>query len=240
MANKARKEPVPIWSRVKAPLFMLLTQSKYLAIWVTFVLLMVLIPFAIGPIGAIILTIIFSFILISGILTVSDDRRLLFIGLVPMTIGITARWINYFTGNTELLAVSALFGTLTLAYVTILVFSSLFKATTITSTIIWQAISVYLLLGLTWASLFGFINQITPGSFYDNVSQSGTLTYPTMVYYSFVTLATLGYGDIVPTTSAARGLAVLEVLTGVLFMAILISRLVGTWASEKNNRPKKE
>ena len=231
----AKREPVPIGSRVKAPILKLLTQSKYLALWVTFVLLMILTPFAAGPIGAVVLTIVFSFVLISGILTVSDDRRLLIIGLIPLVIAITARWIGYFTGNTDLLAASSLFGTITLGYVSLLVFSSLFKATIITSTIIWQAISVYLLLGLTWASLFNFVNQVTPGSFYDNVAQSGVLTYPVMVYYSFVTLATLGYGDIVPTTAAARGLAVLEVLTGVLFMAILISRLVGTWASERKS-----
>ncbi len=231
----AKREPVPIGYRIKAPILKMMTQSKYLALWVTFVLLMILTPFAAGPVGVFVLTIIFSFVLISGILTVSDNRRLLFVGLIPLIIAVTARWTSYFTGNTDLLAVSALFGTITLGYVTLLVFSSLFRATIITSTIIWQAISVYLLLGLTWASLFNFVNQVTPGSFYDNVSQSSVLTYPVMVYYSFVTLATLGYGDIVPTTSAARGLAVLEVLTGVLFMAILISRLVGTWASEKKS-----
>ncbi len=231
----AKREPVPIGYRIKAPILKMMTQSKYLALWVTFVLLMILTPFAAGPVGVFVLTIIFSFVLISGILTVSDNRRLLFVGLIPLIIAVTARWISYFTGNTDLLATSALFGTITLGYVTLLVFSSLFRATIITSTIIWQAISVYLLLGLTWASLFNFVNQVTPGSFYDNVSQSSVLTYPVMVYYSFVTLATLGYGDIVPTTSAARGLAVLEVLTGVLFMAILISRLVGTWASEKKS-----
>ncbi len=230
-----KREPVPIGSRIKAPILKMMTQSKYLAIWVTFVLLMVLTPFAAGPIGALVLTIVFSFILISGILTVSNDRRLLFIGLIPMTIAIASRWINYFTGNTELLAVSSLFAVFTLGYVTMLIFSSLFKATTITTVIIWQAISVYLLIGLTWSSLFGFVNQMAPGSFYDNVGQTGALNYPQLVYYSFVTLATLGYGDIVPTTSAARGLAVLEVLTGVLFMAILISRLVGTWSSEKKS-----
>ncbi len=224
-----------IGSRIKSPILKLMTQSKYLALWVAFVLLMVLTPFTGGPIGTIVLSIIFSFVLISGILTVSDDRRLLVIGLIPLTIALTARWIGYFTGNPDLQTVSSLFGTLTLAYVAILVFSSLFRAKDITSTIIWQAISVYLLIGLTWASLFLFVESIAPGSFQDNTNPGGALTYPVIVYYSFVTLATLGYGDIVPTTSAARGLAVLEVLTGVLFMAILISRLVGTWKPGKGN-----
>jgi hypothetical protein len=223
------REPVQIWSIVRAPFLKMMTQSKYLAIWVAFVLLMVLTPFTGGPIGAIVLSIIFSFVLISGILTVSNNRRLLMIGLIPLTISLVARWIAYFNGSQDLQAVSAIFGTLTLAYVTILVFSALLKSKEVTSTIIWQAISVYLLIGLTWASLYLFLDLTTPGSFLDNSNPGAELSYPMITYYSFVTLATLGYGDIVPMTSAARGLAVLEVLTGVLYMAILISRLVGTW-----------
>jgi hypothetical protein len=61
------------------------------------------------------------------------------------------------------------------------------------------------------------------------------MTFPTLVYYSFVTLATLGYGDVLPTTQVARGLVIIEVLMGVLYMAILISRLVGTWKPNKGD-----
>jgi hypothetical protein len=225
----ANKEPVEIWSKVKAPFLKMMTQSRYLTVWVAFILLMVLTPLTSGPIGAIVLSFIFSFVLISGILTVSNDRRLLMIGLIPLTIAIAARWIAYFNGDQDWQAVSAIFGTLTLAYVTILVFSALLKSKEVTSTVIWQAISVYLLIGLTWASLYLFLDLTTPGSFQDNSSPGAEISYPAIAYYSFVTLATLGYGDIVPITSTARGLAVLEVLTGVLYMAILISRLVGTW-----------
>ncbi len=235
MVGMGKKGHATIGSRIRSPLVKLLASSKYLAVWVAFVLLMVLTPFTGGPIGAIVISIIFCFVLVSGILTVSDDRRLLVIGLIPLTIALAARWIGYFTGSTDLQAVASLFGTLTLGYVTILVFISLITTKEITSTTIWQAISVYLLIGLTWATFFTFVEAIIPGSFHDNTGLSSTLTYPVMAYYSFVTLATLGYGDIVPMTSAARGLAVLEVLTGVLFMAILISRLVGTWKPGTKN-----
>ena len=54
-----------------------------------------------------------------------------------------------------------------------------------------------------------------------------------MTYFSYVTLTTLGYGDIVPISPLARSLAVLEALTGVLFLAVLISRLVGSYRSER-------
>jgi hypothetical protein len=227
---------VPIGTRFKAPILRILAQSRYLALWVTFVLLMVLTPFTSGPIGTVVVSIIFSLILVSGILTVSDDRRLLFIGLIPLTIALVTRWASLLVARVELQSISSLFGMLTFGYVTILVFSSLFKAKEVTSIVIWQAISVYLLIGLTWASLFTFVEIMAPGSLNDSAGTGGPLSYSAIVYYSFVTLATLGYGDIVPTTSITRGLAVLEVLTGVLFMAILISRLVGVWKPNEGKR----
>jgi hypothetical protein len=92
------------------------------------------------------------------------------------------------------------------------------------------------LLGLTWAFVFAFVSVVTPGSFSDSVFPDEALTFQALVYYSFVTLATLGYGDILPVTQAARGLAILEVLMGVLYMAILISRLVGAWKPSEEKK----
>jgi hypothetical protein len=80
--------------------------------------------------------------------------------------------------------VAILFGTVTLAYVAFLPFTALIRARGITSTIIWQGISVYLLIGLTWAALFILVEGISPGSFQDN--PGGALPYPAIVYYSFV------------------------------------------------------
>ena len=54
------------------------------------------------------------------------------------------------------------------------------------------------------------------------------------VYYSFVTIATLGYGDIVPASHPARGLAILEAVSGQMYLAVLIARLVALYATTKN------
>lgn len=86
------------------------------------------------------------------------------------------------------------------------------------------AVSIYLLLGLIWARLYQMVELASPGAF--RVPAGETPNSASLAYFSFVTLATLGYGDIAPVNIVARDLAVLEAIMGQLYLVILISRLV--------------
>ena len=93
------------------------------------------------------------------------------------------------------------------------------------------AASGYLLLGWAWSGLYTWALHVDPtGSFRDpdQVSEAGGL-----LYFSFVTLTTLGYGDIVPVSLATRMLVVLEAIVGQLYLVILVARLVGMVGSRK-------
>ena len=87
------------------------------------------------------------------------------------------------------------------------------------------AVVGYLLVGLTWAYVYDLLAVLRPGSFtgIHGISQG---SYPAFLYFSFVTLTTVGYGEIAPVSSAARALSNLESLVGVLYPAILIGRLL--------------
>ncbi len=87
-----------------------------------------------------------------------------------------------------------------------------------------SAVSIYLLLGLIWSRLYQLVELMIPGSF--RIHEGEILSAASLSYFSFVTLATLGYGDIVPTHIIARDLAVLEAIMGQLYLVILISGLV--------------
>jgi hypothetical protein len=91
------------------------------------------------------------------------------------------------------------------------------------------ALSTYLLAGHVFGVCYWQVEQLRAGSFAAGGAPvvAGTLDLPTCVYFSFVTLATLGYGDIVPLTPTARGLAVCEAIIGQLYLAVLVARLVG-------------
>jgi hypothetical protein len=91
---------------------------------------------------------------------------------------------------------------------------------------LFAALSAYLLAGIYFGLLYWALEQVRPGMFAaNNFSRSAA------IYFSFVTLATLGYGDIVPRADVARGLAIVEGVGGQLFLAVLVARLVSSYSS---------
>jgi hypothetical protein len=96
----------------------------------------------------------------------------------------------------------------------------------VTSVSLQAAIAVYLLFGTAWANAYIIAMQQNPHSFQSTVALSSSSSEEWM-YYSFVTLTTLGYGEITPRSQVARSLAIGEALVGQLYLAILIARLVG-------------
>ena len=93
---------------------------------------------------------------------------------------------------------------------------------------VYAALSAYVLAGLLFAVLHLIVSITWPGSYVDAGAGGGpaALNLPTAIYFSFVTLATLGYGDVIPRSEVARGLAIFEAVAGQLYIAVTIARLV--------------
>lgn len=100
------------------------------------------------------------------------------------------------------------------------------RARVITRDQIYAGVAMYLMLGFAFGAMFYLINILDPNSFIVNNELSAARDTPDLMYFSFVTLATLGYGDITPRTDIARSLAVMEALAGMLFIAVFMARLV--------------
>jgi hypothetical protein len=94
---------------------------------------------------------------------------------------------------------------------------------------VYAALSAYLLAGIFFGLFYWVIDQIGPGAF----AMTGEFSLMSALYFSFVTLATLGYGDVVPRTDLARGLAIVEAVGGQLFLAVLVARLVSLYAGAR-------
>lgn len=97
--------------------------------------------------------------------------------------------------------------------------------------------SLYILFGLAWALLYRFLEYTIPGSFQLNIGLTPDLG--DFIYYSFVTLTTLGYGDIVPISCQARSLAILEAISGLLTLSLIVARLISLNAAKimKEDQP---
>ena len=107
-----------------------------------------------------------------------------------------------------------------------------------TADTIFGAVAVYLLYGVAMALMFQFVNNVAPGSVISSVGEAYSLTerhdqFSEFLYFSFVTLTSVGYGDLTPISAPARSLAMLEGVIGQLYLAILIARLVGIHVAQE-------
>lgn len=112
-------------------------------------------------------------------------------------------------------------------------FSYLGRAGAVTDDRIFVSVSLYLLLGMLWFSLYNLLEAIHPGSFVLQSTPLSSRPPGTLLYLSLATLTTLGYGDIVPATPIARMVAALEAVAGVLYIAITVARLVAGYRGGK-------
>jgi steroid 5-alpha reductase family enzyme len=106
-------------------------------------------------------------------------------------------------------------------------FSHLQNSRSISRTDLYTAVSIYLLLAYAWAALYRAMDALYPGSF--QIGANPTDLQSDLLYFSLVTLTTVGYGDVVPLSGEARMLAALEAVTGVLYIAITVAILVSAY-----------
>jgi voltage-gated potassium channel len=93
--------------------------------------------------------------------------------------------------------------------------------------IITGSVALYLILGFIWAILYTFLVQLQPEAITGLAPENWVSSLSTMTYFSFVTLTTLGYGDISPVTPIAEVLVILEAVTGMFYFAIVVASLIG-------------
>ena len=112
------------------------------------------------------------------------------------------------------------------------------KAKTVTFRVIMESINGYLMLGLSFSILIGLVCAIDPSSFsFKHLTEEINPAYSyfsNYTYYGFVTLTTLGYGDVVPLTPAARSLSILISITGQMYVAIIIAALVSKYLGQRS------
>jgi hypothetical protein len=203
------------------------------------ILLLLLFPFlTAGTPQVIVLNVLMSAIFFFGIKAVSDSRAHL---LIALSIGVpwfVLTWREMIVPQPSL-ALSAAVSVLSLAFfaftaAVLLVY--ILNSERVTEDVLYGAVASYLLLGGLWFSAYVLIETLQPGSFFDSSLGAGqTADWTELLYFSFVTLTTLGYGDIVPATLVARHFAVAEAIIGVMYLAIVISRLVGLYIAQSRS-----
>jgi len=202
-----------------------------------YLLASILLVFLIGPVAfdygllsIVNLEILFLVILIFSIFLHRHDSKLFKVTVVSLIIILIN--ILFFDNNQS---VSQYFLKILIVSITIVeLFREIFKTKIIDSHIISSAISIYVLVGIFWYLLFMFLLMIDPDSFYIR-NYNPEMVSIDMIYFSFTTLTTLGYGDITPVSYTAKMWSITEAMMGVMFLAVMISRVVSLFGSKKKN-----
>src|SRR5712691_5681777 len=187
--------------------------------------------------GELILSILFSLVLLAGVLAVADRKRVLVIALVLAAPAVGGRWINHFRPDLVPPAVFLVGGLVLIIFVVSHLLRFILRAPSVTTEVLCASISAYLMLGLMWTMAYWLVDQLTPGGAFSFNTNAGSRSMNGFngFYFSFITLSTVGYGDITPVSRIARWLAAMEAMTGLLYVAVLIARLVALYSSPKSD-----
>ncbi len=177
----------------------------------------------------------FSCLVLIGIWSLRGSRRPFFIGMAFVIGGIVFNVLAVNLASPVYLYASfvALFGFLLIAISFTL--KQVAMETDISPNRLVGAVCVYLLLGVIWAVAYTMLEMISPGSFGGFTPLQGRGWDSEWLYFSFVTMTTLGYGDIQPLSATARALAYMQAVFGQLYVAILVAGLVSALISSRQS-----
>ena len=199
--------------------------GRFLFLLLTFISLFAIRPFLEAYVGINFLMDVFvSAVLISGMYAASEKRSTFIVGLIIGLPALTMQWSTYIFEISFLPIIRELMGAVFCAYLAFVIIRFIFREDKVTYDLIHGAVCAYFLIGLMFSYIYAALEGVHPGSF--SMPEMGLTHIQHFTYFSYVTLTTLGYGDITPLSNEARSLAILESMIGQLYIAVTIARLV--------------
>jgi hypothetical protein len=189
---------------------------------------------AYGPLALIVYEILYVSMLVIGILLGRDSRF--------HTTFLIITGISYLAASLVYTATPNATWAVVITYLALIPYLSMLiwilgrflaVAQTITRDVLYAAVALYLLLGAIFVPIYGLLDILLPGSFRDGTFPDAPVQWQQIIYFSYTTLTSSGYGDILPVSWWARSLTNLEMIAGMLFIAIVMSRLVALYTTRK-------
>ena len=167
-----------------------------------------------------------SFLLLTGIFAVSFKKHHPIIAALLALPTFTIMWTSHLVDIGGFEHVKNLFGLFFMLYMIILFLEHFFRQDEINREVIFGALVVYFLMGLMWGYGYTLLEHLIPGSFIHPAGLAD-LDLGAFNYFSFVTMTTLGYGDITPVSEGAKAMVMTQAVSGQVYLAVLVARLVG-------------
>jgi hypothetical protein len=170
--------------------------------------------------GEMVEAVLMTLVLVSGVIAVGKNRRTLLIAAGLAVPAVAGKWLSRLRPEDRM--TMELFLSQLVRFILV--------SPRVNAEVLCAGLAMYLLLGMTWSFAYELVNRAAPGAF--ALPAGNQMLGVTSLYFSFITLSTVGYGDITPVSNVARMLAAAEAITGTLFVAVFIARLVALYSTE--------
>jgi len=181
-----------------------------------------------------------SVVLLAAVFAVGGRRQTLMLAIALVVPVILSSWFRHFKEGEWTYRVFVAFFILFIAFVVHQFFRFVLRSPRVNSEVLCAAVSIYLLMALLWGSAYTMVARLNPGAFSGVPAANEPLHGFAALYFSMITLTTVGYGDIAPVSGPARMLAMLEAVSGTMYLAVLIARLVAIHTTNSaSNEPNK-
>lgn len=213
-----------------------ITLPRYSAVGLlaALILLLLVTPFVEDlPRGDMIEAILLTLVMVSAVVAVGVRRRTLVMAIFLVTPAVVGKWVNHVRPDLIHPVVFLFFTTVYMIFVVANLLHFILRAPRVDTNVLCAGLSGYLMLGLLWIPAYLMVARLNPNAFVltAGVDAGAPMDGFHSFYFSFVTLCTVGYGDITPVSKVARMLSVAEAIAGVFYVTVMISRLVAVFST---------
>ena len=187
-----------------------------------------------GVLARISLGILYSMVLLGGAYAIGQNKRALILKFGLAVLGVALQWTALLTENIAIRQLAGLTYAAFLAIMIAEVLRYILKRGPLTADKLHGALAGYIMLAFLWAFIYALIEGLRPGSFAPGYLDLGERdAFFHLLYFSFTTLTTTGFGDITPVTDQARSFVIIEEFAGMFFVGVLIARLAGLYPAKR-------
>ncbi len=220
--------------------------DRFLLLLVSLVVTLLLAPLMEESIlGKLLMHACFTFVFVTGVVANRQRKGIFVTALVLACVAIPLGWLRVLDESPRLLLLRLIADIIFFSFTALMILVTVVKDHLASKQSILGAICVYLLMGLTGALVYSALEIVEEESFRfverqlaaDPDANGERTAWPQMVYYSFVTMSTLGFGDITPRTPLAQTVTWMQAVAGQLYLVVLIARMVSELPKPPNQQP---
>lgn len=190
-----------------------------------------------APQGRLLEAVLMTLVLVAAVLAVGGRHRMLIITSLLMMPALVGKWVHHIRPDLFPPAAMLICEIVFIAFIIVNLLRFILRAPKVNHEVLCASLSVYLMFGLVWSLAYRVVSAITPGAFAFAGAEGPSMQAFSAFYFSLVTLTTVGYGDITPVSNVARMLAAMESMTGTLYVAVLVARLVALYSAPHPSTP---